>query len=82
MPIAPSTAYVLSCSFEAISDNSKKVKKIKMKNVKQESFKNSKSKNGILSIFRKNLDKPVNKGLLKENPLGRTPEEGMAWARA
>jgi serine/threonine protein kinase len=85
MPVAQSTAYVWSCSFAAISDNNKKVKKIKMKNtplVRKESVKNNNKKNGLLAIFRKNLDKPVKKGLLKENPLGRTSEAGMAWTRA
>jgi len=76
-------AYVWSCSFKAISDNNKKVKKIKMKSapiVKRESFRHNK-KTGLLSIFKKNLDKPVKKGLLKENPLGRSTEQGMAWMR-
>lgn len=79
---AQNNAYVWSCSFKAISDNNKKVKKMKMKTqmVKRESFKNSK-KNGLLSIFKKNLDKPVKKGLLKENPLGRSAEQGVAWMR-
>merc|ERR1712008_104764 len=78
MSVPQSNAYVWSCSFAAISDNSKKVKKIKAKSTnpkKQESFRNNK-KNGLLAIFRKNLDKPVKKGLLKENPLGRSANEG------
>jgi len=85
MTVPQSNAYVWSCSFAAISDNSKKVKKIKAKSTnpkKQESFRNNNKKNGLLAIFRKNLDKPVKKGLLKENPLGRSPDEGMAWMRS
>lgn len=84
MPVPQSNAYVWSCSFASVSDNSKKVKKIKVKSTnpkKQESSRNNK-KNGLLAIFRKNLDKPMKKGSLKENPLGRSHEEGMAWMRS
>lgn len=84
MPVAASqsTAYVWSCSFKAISDNNKKLKKIKMRSqlVRKESLRGSK-KNGLLAVFRKNLDKPVKKGLLKENLRGRVSGEGMAWIR-
>merc|ERR1711933_227576 len=59
--------YAWSCSFAAISDNNKKVKKTRAKPSKpisrKGSFKNN-NKNGLLSIFRKNLDKPVKKGLM------------------
>merc|ERR1712176_245741 len=86
MSVPQSNAYVWSCSFAAISDNSKKLRKIRAKSTnpkKQESFRNINKKNGLLAIFRKNLDKPVKKGLLKENPLGRTANgEGMAWMRS
>ncbi len=80
---AQNNAYVWSCSFKAISDNNKKVKKMKIKSIpitKRESFRHNK-KTGLLSIFKKNLDKPVKKGLLKQNPLGRSTEQGMAWMR-
>lgn len=84
MPVAASqsTAYVWSCSFKAISDNNKKLKKIKMRTqlVRKESLRGSK-KNGLLAVFRKNVDKPVKKALLKENLRGRVSGEGMAWIR-
>jgi hypothetical protein len=48
--------------------------------VRKESLRGSK-KNGLLAVFRKNLDKPVKKGLLKENLIGRVSGEGMAWIR-
>lgn len=81
LPATQCTAFVWSCSFGAISDNSKKLKKIKMKStvVRKDSFKNSKKK-GMLSMFRKNLDKPVKKSLLKESGL-RKSGEGMGWIR-
>lgn len=84
-PSAPAcTGHVWSCSFTAVSDNSKKVKKIKMKKQesfrqKQNSFKIKNKKNGLLKIFRKNND---NKPVKKENPLGMSQPEGMAWTRA
>lgn len=83
-PAAPAcTGHVWSCSFTAVSDNSKKVKKIKVK--KQESFKQKQSsfriknnkKNGLLKIFKKNAEKPV-----KEDPLGMSSPVGMSLARA
>lgn len=83
-PAAPAcTGHVWSCSFTAVSDNSKKVKKIKVK--KQESFKQKQSsfriknnkKNGLLKIFKKNAEKPV-----KEDPLGMSSPVGMNLARA
>mmetsp|Transcript_8914 Transcript_8914/g.18521 ORF Transcript_8914/g.18521 Transcript_8914/m.18521 type:complete len:554 (+) Transcript_8914:136-1797(+) len=84
MAVSQNNAYVWSCSFKAISDNNKKVKKMKMKPtpiVRKESFKINKS-NKLLSIFKKNVGKPVKKGLLKENPLGRSSaEQGMTWMR-
>jgi len=62
LPVTESTAYVWSCSFAAISDNSKKLRRAKAKSIKNlkkmDSFKTSK-KNGLLSRFRKNADKPV-----------------------
>lgn len=89
--VTESTSYVWSCSFAAISDNSKRLKKVKSsKNktnkpkslTKKDSFKNSKQKGLLKSIFRKNVDKPVKKGLLKEQPDGRTTaEEGPVWVR-
>lgn len=84
IPVAQSTAYVWSCSFAAISDNNKRVKKVRAKPSKslskKGSFKNNK-KNGLLSIFRKNLDKPVKKGLMAGSLHGRTIDEGTAWVR-
>lgn len=86
MPVTESTSYVWSCSFAAISDNSKRLKKVKSSKTKtpltkKESFRNSKQK-GLLSIFRKNPDKPVTKkGLRKESPHGRTVEEGPVGVR-
>lgn len=85
IPISESTGYVWSCSFASISDNSKKLKKIKTKMKskslgRQSSFKNSK-KNGLLSLFRKNLDKPLKKGLMSGSINERTVESGTAWAR-
>ena len=83
-PAAPAcTGHVWSCSFTAVSDNSKKIKKMKVK--KQESFRQKQSsfriknnkKNGLLKIFRKNSEKPI-----KENPLGMSQPEGMNLARA
>jgi len=73
--------YVWSCSFGAISDNNKRVKKIKVKAppTRKNSLKISK-KNGLLSIFKKNLDKPVKKGLLKESN-HVSVAEGTAWIR-
>jgi len=82
--VPQSTGFVWSCSFAAVSDNNKKVKKIKAKPSKtlsrKGSFKNQK-KNGLLSIFRKNLDKPVKKGLMQSSMHGRTIENGAAWTR-
>jgi len=84
MPVPPSTAYVWSCSFAAISDNNKKVKKVRAKPTKPISRKGSfktNNKNGLLAIFRKNLDKPVKKGAITSSLHTRTIEEGTAWAR-
>merc|ERR1712176_134557 len=53
IPVIESNAYVWSCSFASISDNNKKLKTSK--------------KNGLLSIFRKNLDKPVKKGIISSS---------------
>jgi serine/threonine protein kinase len=83
--VAQSTGYVWSCSFAAISDNNKRVKKIKAKPQKvplsrKGSFKSNK-KNGLLSIFRKNLDKPVKKNLMSGSVNGRMIAEGTTWAR-
>merc|ERR1712176_1024033 len=84
LPVDQCTAYVWSCSFEAISDNSKKLKKIKSKNtgpmVRRESFKNSKKK-VLLSLFRKSLDKPNKKILLKETVSTRAVQDGTSWIR-
>jgi len=82
LPVTESTAYVWSCSFAAISDNNKRVKKIRAKPLsktlsRKGSFKNNK-KNGLLSIFRKNAEKPVKKGLMSS----RTIDEGTAWVRS
>merc|ERR1712176_861102 len=85
-PSPQCTGYVWSCSFEAVSDNSKKLKRIKMKAAnssltKRESFRANK-KNGLLSIFRKNLDKPVKKSMLKADSVRqRANDDGMAWIR-
>lgn len=82
--VPQSTAFVWSCSFAAISDNNKKVKKIRVKPSKtlsrKGSFKNPK-KNGLLSLFRKNLDKPVKKGLMESSAHQRVVDEGTAWSR-
>merc|ERR1712176_1720819 len=82
--VPQTTGFVWSCTFAAVSDNNKKVKKIKVKPSKtlskKGSFKNQK-KNGLLSIFRKNLDKPVKKGLMHSSMHGRTVSEGTAWVR-
>ena len=78
--VPQSTGYVWSCSFAAVSDNNKKVKKIKAKPSRKGSFKNQK-KNGLLSIFKKNLDKPVKKGLMQSSMHGRAIENGTAWTR-
>merc|ERR1711935_966221 len=83
--VPQSTGYVWSCSFAAISDNNKRVKKIKAKPQKippsrKGSFKSNK-KNGLLSIFRKNMDKPVKKNLMSGSVHGRTIDEGTAWVR-
>jgi len=86
LPVSESTAYVWSCSFTAISDNSKKLRKIKTKAkalTKKASVKSSK-KNGLLSIFRKNLDKPVKpvkKTLLNSSAHNRSANDGAAWSR-
>lgn len=92
IPVMESNAYVWSCSFASISDNNKKLKKIKMKTKsksksksmplgKQSSFKASK-KNGLLSIFRKNLDKPVKKSIISSSISEREVESGAAsWVR-
>lgn len=90
IPLTESTGYVWSCSFASLSDNNKKVKKMKMKKMKtksksmtlgkQSSFKNSK-KNGLLSIFRKNVDKPAKKSLLSGSISERHTDNGTAWAR-
>jgi len=86
LPVTESTAYVWSCSFAAISNNNKRLKKIKPKPKplirtlsRKGSFKNN-TKNGLLSIFRKNLDKPVKKVLMPGSMHGRTME-GTAWIR-
>lgn len=94
VPVTESRSYVWSCSFAAISDNSKRLKKVKSsknKIAKPKSFtnrgslknsKSSKQKGLLKSIFRKNADKPVKKGVLKEQPNGRTTaEEEPAWVR-
>merc|ERR1712176_788768 len=76
--VPPSTAYVWSCSFAAISDNNKKVKKVRAKPGKTISRKGSfktNNKNGLLAIFRKNLDKPVKKGVMPGSLHTRTIEE-------
>jgi len=82
--VPQSTGFVWSCSFAAVSDNNKKVKKIKAKPSKslsrKGSFKNQK-KNVLLSIFRKNLDKPLKKGLMDNSAHARTVSEGTAWVR-
>merc|ERR1711937_867472 len=79
VPATQSTAYVWSCSFAAISDNNKKVKKVRAKPTKpitrKGSFKNN-NKNGLLAIFRKNLDKPVKKGLMAGSLHTRSTEDG------
>jgi len=86
LPVSESTAYVWSCSFTAISDNSKKLRKIKTKAkalTKKASFKSTK-KNALLSIFRKNLDKPakpVKKTLLNSSAHNRTVNDGAVWSR-
>lgn len=85
VPSMQCTGFVWSCSFEAVSDNSKKLKRIKMKTpsplTKRESFRGSK-KNGLLSLFRKNLDKPVKKSLLKADSVcHRANDDGVAWSR-
>lgn len=86
LPVSESTAYVWSCSFTAISDNSKKLRKIKTKAkalTKKASFKSTK-KNALLSIFRKNLDKPakpVRKTLLNSSAHNRTVNDGAVWSR-
>lgn len=83
LPVTESTAYVWSCSFAAISDNNKRVKKIRAKPLsktlsRKGSFKNNK-KNGLLSIFRKNGEKPVKKGLMTSST---TIDGGTAWVRS
>jgi len=83
MPLTQSTGYVWSCSFAAISDNNKRVKKIRARPTKsisrKGSFKNNKN-NGLLAIFRKNMDKPVKKGVAGSLH-ARTIDEGAAWVR-
>lgn len=83
LPVTSSTGHVWSCSFEAISDNNKKVKKIRAKPItrtisRKGSFKNNK-KNGLLSMFRKNADKAGKKGM---GVHGRTIGEGEAWVKS
>merc|ERR1712224_1011114 len=88
IPVTESNGYVWSCSFASISDNNKKLKKTKTKTKsksmplgKQSSFKTSK-KNGLLSLFRKNLDKPVKKGIISSSISEREVESGTAsWVR-
>jgi len=84
MNATETTAYVLSCSFTSVSDNSKRLKKIKSKPKtispmpKRESFRASKK--NLLSIFKK--DKPAKKSLLKGSLHGRPVEEGSSnWVR-
>merc|ERR1712176_895783 len=84
MNATETTAYVLSCSFTSVSDNSKRLKKIKSKPKtispmpKRESFRASKK--NLLSIFKK--DKPAKKSLLKGSLHRRPVEEGSSnWVR-
>merc|ERR1712157_350399 len=81
MPVPPSTAYVWSCSFAAISDNNKKVKKKPSKQISRKGSFKTNNKNGLLAIFRKNLDKPVKRGVMPGSLHTRTIEEGTAWVR-
>lgn len=82
LSIPESTAYVWSCSFAAISDNNKRVKKIKSKPLiraptRKGSLKGTK-KNALLSMFRKNADKPSKKGVMTNRVHGRTMDEATS----